>query len=200
VGETIMEVLLAIVLMGIGFTAILSGMFTSAKVAQVNQRNTEAALALQALAEAILQPVTAGGSTYIPCAGYDGDADDARGDQYREAMTNRPPAVSTLLNKGWTWRVSNIRYFRRFYATAAEPDIQATWAVKARPDGSTDTYSQLSCLGNRDWGMQEITIEIANPTTLPGPEQVVRTIVVVKRDRTCPPTSPYYSNADAGPC
>ena len=46
-GETLMEVLLAIVLMGIGFAAVLGGMFTSARIAQVNQRNTKAAQALQ---------------------------------------------------------------------------------------------------------------------------------------------------------
>ena len=87
-----MEVLLAIVLMALGFTAILGGMFTSARVAQVNQRNTKAGLALQSLAEAIVQPALANKpSTYIPCAGFDGDPSDVTGDEYKAyvAMNGR---------------------------------------------------------------------------------------------------------------
>jgi hypothetical protein len=190
-----MEVLLAIVLMALGFTAILGGMFTSARVAQVNQRNTKAGLALQSLAEAIVQPALANKpSTYIPCAGFDGDPSDVTGDEYKDAMQNTPPAAGELVQQGWTWRVSKIRYLAGFQPiSSAEPDIR-------RP-----TYrSQQSCRdllpsnNGRDEGLQEITIELTTPTSWADEQQITRQIVVTKRDRGCPPYP--FVNADTGPC
>jgi type II secretory pathway pseudopilin PulG len=206
-GETLMEVLLAIVLMGIGFAAVLGGMFTSARIAQVNQRNTQAAQALQGLAEAILQPATPGRpSTYIPCASADGDP--ISGDQYKGAMDNKPTNLG--IDSTWQWRVVSVDHTAG--PAPIDPSEPHIWEYKFFGDntsGSTAKGRSLnSCrttmanpadpLYGKDVGVQRITIEVTN-SNAPAAEQIKRQLTFIKRDHSCPPLA-GYANPDLGPC
>ena len=189
-GETLIEVLVAIVLMGTGFSAIIGSLYTSARIAEVNQRNTKASVALQTIAESILQPARPNlSSTYIPCASV---ASPSSTDAYKDAMVGNP----ANLRGTWTWRTKMIRY-------AADPAIfVAPDLYKVSFTRSRNSCQNLSAsnYNGRDAGLQEITIEVSNDAngTLPASQRVVQTLVFVMRDRQCPTAN--FSNADSGPC
>lgn len=182
-GETLIELLVAIVLMGIAFTSILGALYTSARVAQINQRNSKASIALQGLAEVLLQPSRGTlASTYIPCA-----TGSVAGpvDSYKAALPDLdavPP--------GWDWNVVKVRYGADPEAIPANADVYkaAFTRTKAECDSGGPTGG--------DKGLQELTIEVTNAGTS-DKEKITRQLVVVKRDRSCPTN---FSNADKGPC
>jgi hypothetical protein len=71
-GETLPEMLVTVILMGVGFTAVLSAIFTSVNIARVNADRTSANLDLQSWAERVQQPSTVNSSgiastTYRAC-------------------------------------------------------------------------------------------------------------------------------------
>ena len=61
-GETLVEVLVALVIIGIAFTAIIGGVFTSIVSASTQRDRTRATVVLAAAAE------TVNSATYAPCA------------------------------------------------------------------------------------------------------------------------------------
>ena len=179
-GETLIELLVAIVLMGIAFTSILGALYTSARVAQINQRNSKASIALQGLAEVLLQPSRGTlASTYIPCA-----TGSVAGpvDSYKAAL----PDIGAV-PPGWDWNVVKVRY-------GADPE-----AIPANADvyKAAFTRTKAQCDSEGDNKLQELTIEVTN-TNAPAAEKITRQLVIVKRDRSCPTTN--FSNADKGPC
>lgn len=191
-GETLLEVLVAIILMGIGFSAVFGGMYTSARIAQINQRNSKASIAAQAVAEGLLQPalpipdpIPPGRteadylSTYRPCATAAGNPVDT----YRDFGLGPPVGA---IPPGWTWNVVEVRYLASIDPILTDPDVYT-------PDFSR---SHAQCLSSGDLGLQELTIEVSNGELPEGP-RVVEQLVIIKRDQRCPDT---FENADRGPC
>ncbi|MCU1370377.1 MAG: hypothetical protein JWO77_1571 [Ilumatobacteraceae bacterium] len=202
VGETLIEVLVAITLMGVGFTAIIGGIYTSVNIAETNQRYTRASIFLQAFAENVLQPaktppagasaaaISAAASLYIPCA----DDYPAAVDTYQDAGIGAAP--DSKPGPAWTARIIKVEYFKNFEQPL--PNLQ-------RPVWTEDrSYCQnLSSYNSpppgdvpRDNGLQRLTLEVSNGD--PAPDRPVKdTVVIIKRDRRCPN---QYSSADLGPC
>ncbi len=182
-GETLIEILTTVVVMGLGFTALLGGIFGAVKVAQSNQDKTKASITVQAWAEGLQQPanaipaVTSPGAipqdytTYRACAG--------------PATYGVPQSSSGALPAGYSARVVKVELFSGYSGGKAQFN-QTQAACYANP-----LYSQRV---SRDGGLQQITIEVASPA---GSGQAVDTLVIVKRDQRCPQT---FDNADLGPC
>lgn len=203
VGETLIEVLVAITLMGIGFAAIIGGIYTSVNIAERNQRYTRASIYLQAFAENVLQPaktptgtsdaaISAAASLYIPCA----DDYPAAVDTYQDAGIGAAP--DTRPGPAWTARIVKVEYLTGFESSL--PGLQAPKWTDNRADClSLPSYSTPPP-GDvpRDKGLQRLTLAVTNGD--PSPDRPVKdSVVIIKRDRRCPPAS-AYSNADLGPC
>lgn len=101
-GETLVEVLIAVVLMGTVVAGLLGGLFALVKTTNENQERTKVGLVLQSYAEAVKQPVDS--LEYKPCTG-DGSTQTAA---YRTALSN---AVGGLLPSGYTATV-NVEYWQ----------------------------------------------------------------------------------------
>jgi len=178
-GETLIEMLATVLLMGIGFSAILGGLFTVSSTATTNQRRTMVSNSLQTWAEFLEQPVgvipsvTSPGYspyTYVDCAIL------GAGGQY--------VVPSGLVPSGWT-ATMKVRYLTGFSGSGA------TKTANYQPDRNT-CFTQPG----GDKGIQEITLTIDTGGTN---HRVVDTLVIIKRNAKCP--SPAgYSNADLGPC
>ena len=61
-GSTLIEALVAVSIVGISFSALVGGMFTTVKASDVNRKQASTATALASYAEAVK------GDTYVPCA------------------------------------------------------------------------------------------------------------------------------------
>jgi len=201
-GETLIEVLGTVVLMGIGFVALLNGIFTVVKISDLNQQRTKASIAVQSWAEALQQPAleipptTAASqvpqvdfTTYVPCA--------------TNGAYPAPSASSGSLPVGYTVSMT-VRYLTGYSAGAPvwSSNVGDCYSimfasghdgVTTAPDGSTVYYP-------RDMGMQEITLKVDSGTRTHGGaagEQVTDSLTFIKRDQRCPGT---FDNADLGPC
>ncbi|MBX3286264.1 MAG: hypothetical protein KF703_13025 [Actinobacteria bacterium] len=191
-----------VVLLGTGFVAILSAIFTSTNISDKNQQRTRASIAVQAQAEALLQPAIDPPAnpppsyypqqsyTYKPCAAWSGAYDLIQ-------------SSSGLLPTGYTATITKIRYFTGTFNASGPVFTNASW-----DEGTATSY----CYGNYytskrvktisggedtiwvDRGMQEITVRLDSG---PRRDRVIDTLVIVKRDQRCPGT---YDNADLGPC
>lgn len=68
-GETLLEILITVMLMGIAVVGILAGLFSVIRIADRTTRSTQAANTAQSFAENLKQPVST--LQYVPCAtGY----------------------------------------------------------------------------------------------------------------------------------
>jgi type II secretory pathway pseudopilin PulG len=65
-GETLLELLVAVVLMGIALVAVVGGLATSILVSDVHRKQATAGASVRDYAEALAKVVAGGG--YIPCA------------------------------------------------------------------------------------------------------------------------------------
>lgn len=193
-GETLIEVLTMVVLMGVGFAAIFGGMMTVSRVNDLNKKRTQASNAVQAWAEGLQQPATSlTGSpsnpyTYKPCAtaatyANTGQPNGSMPASWQaEAMNNKPVKVE---------------YFTGTYGSGGEPqftdDVNVCYSYQFGPLGG----------GTKDRGLQRITIKVETPAGVT--PRVADTLVIIKRDQSCPPVtntdgSSRFDNADLGPC
>ena len=197
-GESLIEILGTIVLLGFGFVFLLQGIFTVAAVSDSNQQRTRASITAQAYVESLIQPVSIPEApsttsatavdqidftTYIPCA--------------IPGTYGGPPGGA--LPAGYTATVTKVRYLMGYDASLNPKwssnvgDCYATWewnhnlAVRGST-GVTQYYT-------RDKGLQEITVRIDSGARTRG--QVADTLTFIKRDQRCPGT---FDNADTGPC
>jgi type II secretory pathway pseudopilin PulG len=120
-GETLIEVLIAVALMGIAFSTILGGMITSSRIARMNQEATRANQVLSAAADRLLDPIA---TKYLPCAAANnGSLNDNNGnDEWYYAWQYGldgaagskwayvPSSPDRLLPDTWRVRITNIRY------------------------------------------------------------------------------------------
>jgi type II secretory pathway pseudopilin PulG len=173
-GETLAEVLVTIVLMGIGFLAVLSAIFTSVNVSTINADRTAASLNVQGWAETLQQP-----SRYIPPgstsppSSYSTYVDCANPGSY-----GTPSTGGGTLNPGFTATIVSIDLLTDF--TGGQPNF---------------TTPLGTCYGSGDKGLQRITLRVESPTHKG--KKAVETVTIVKRDSRCPAT---FNNADLGPC
>ena len=175
-GETLIEVVVAVLLMGLVITTILGGIFSLVRISDYNQERTRASVAVQTYAEQIKQPV--GDLEYISCgttAAY----------QAKFALTG----VSSSLPTGYSATISSVGYLQNngTYSTAASSCPPTT----TNPPSTPGDYT-------RDGGLQQFTITITN--SRPAPNNVIDTLVVIKRDARCPQSQLGYSNVNGGPC
>jgi len=201
-GETLIEVLVAITLMGVGFAAVTGGIYTSVQIAETNQRYTKAAVSIQTLAEKALQPakgspagssdavLSRNASIYRACATPWTPTDSGTYAANSIVLDSRAGEIPT----GWTARITQIEYFNGWIQPL--PGVRkAVWSTNASTCTSLTSYTNPAP-GDwpRDRGMQRLTLEISNQNA---DRPVVDTLVIVKRDRRCPIT---FNNADLGPC
>jgi type II secretory pathway pseudopilin PulG len=66
-GETLLEVLIAVVIMGIAIVAVIGGLVTSVVLSDIHRKQATAGAAVRDYAEAIENYVAAAGH-YVPCA------------------------------------------------------------------------------------------------------------------------------------
>src|SRR5688572_7252751 len=68
-GETLIEVLAAVMVLGIAALAILAGMELSIKTSDVHRKQTTGSAYARSYAEAIQRHIAADAANYMPCAG-----------------------------------------------------------------------------------------------------------------------------------
>lgn len=173
-GETLIEMMVVIVVMGLGIVAILTGLLGLTRVTDSTAQMTRANLAAQSYAEQLKQPVLSSAATtsYKPCATAAGGA-------------NPYPAFSgTLPTGGATWTAT---------VTAVE-----VATVPAPGTGTGSVTFSTACTTGTDTGLQRLTIEISSGArNFPAKE----TVRILKRQTSC--TNIYsadYQNTDQGPC
>lgn len=198
-GETLIELMVAIVLLGTGIAAILSGLLALTKVTDSTAQATRANLAAQSLAEQIEQPVTPPTAsnpatvnfTYIPC-GTPADYNAA----YPVAASMLPSGTQ---GTGWTAAVTKVEY-----ATAATVKTVGSRLAFGQPTCNanvtyqTPTGATVKYLGDNDFGIQRITITVSSGARA---HPAVETVVIIKRQTAClGDYSNSYQNLDQGPC
>jgi prepilin-type N-terminal cleavage/methylation domain-containing protein len=179
-GETLIELLIAIALMGLGFSAILSGIFTSSATAVTNQQRAKVSLALQSWAEAVDQPAKdpstpTGSPVYLYNACGDPNA-------------YLPDPNLKLIPPGFTAQITKVRYLKDVAA-----DGTLTW-YNDQAGCYTGPRANATAFQS-DEGLQELTLKVTTGTA--GGPKAADTLVVLKRDQRCPSN---FNNADLGPC
>ena len=73
-GETLIEIMFTVVMLGTGFVVVLGSIFTATNISDRNAQRTKASISAQALAESLLQPANeppaSPGATYYPQQSY----------------------------------------------------------------------------------------------------------------------------------
>lgn len=201
-GETLIEVMCTVILMGTGFVAILSAIFTATNISDANHQRTKASISVQAFAESLLQPAfpppASPGPTYFPQQSYNYLPCAAWSGAYGVIDTG-----SGLLPTGYTATITRIRYFTGTFdanGPVFTPAGQTEAAATSQCYNTLYTSKSVKDISGNpqtmyvDKGLQEITVRLDSG---PRRDRVIDTLVVVKRDQRCPGT---YDNADLGPC
>jgi type II secretory pathway pseudopilin PulG len=68
-GETLLELLIALVILGIAVVAIVGGLASSILISDVHRRQTQSGVIVRDYAEALQAAVTADQANYVACAG-----------------------------------------------------------------------------------------------------------------------------------
>lgn len=173
-GETLPEVLVTVVLMGFGFVAVLSAIFTSVNIATVNADRTKASLNVQAWGERLQQP-----SRYIPPGSTSPPSSYAiYVDCANPGSYDMPSTSDGTLYPGYTATVVSVELLSDF-------------------SGGTPNFTTPlgTCYGAGDKGLQRITLRVESPAHKG--RKAVETVTIVKRDQRCPA---QFNNADLGPC
>ena len=215
-GETLIEIMVAVVLMAVAFTAILQGMSQSALVAKRNQELTRANVLLSAAADRLLDPKE---YVYIPCApANNGNSAQNNFDtQWADAWNAaggkgyKPVPEQPLLPTGWRVRIKDMRYLLGPNVRNAAPNasfannqdnvLEPQWSSWG-PSGMYQCFDLRSTVNPsiaRDGGLQQIRLVVEKPDgTHPNSYATVDEQIVTKRDQRCPPLN--FANADRGPC
>lgn len=216
-GETLIEVMISVLLMSVAFSAILTGMIGSARIASKNQELTRANVVLSAAADRLLEPT--GAFKYRPCgAANNGVAATNNGDTqwqlpWASYQGYTPQAESALLPAGWRVRIKDVRYllgpdyFNRAPNASFGPNADNVLVPQWSAWGKDGFYrcADLKSMNpatptmQRDGGLQQIRLVVEKPDgSDPNSYKEIDQIVVTKRDQRCPPDN--YANADRGPC
>ena len=66
-GESLVELMITVAIMGFAMVAILAGIWTTLRVADLNSKTSSADTVLRSFAETMKQPATADDFEYVPC-------------------------------------------------------------------------------------------------------------------------------------
>lgn len=160
-GETLLELLITMILMGLAVVAILSGLFAVTRLADYNSKTTHVGSSAQSYAEQLKQPVVLGAVadyTYVPCA-------TVTPASYPD-FTGYLPNTST-----YTARIVTIEYIS---------------ILPSGSSGSQPTWS-TTC-PSTDYGLQRITVEVEVDD---GVSNESEQVTLVKRDASCSYSSTY---------
>lgn len=197
-GQTLLEVLFAIFLIGVAFAAILGGTLTAGTAAKINRDKTIASAALQNYSEYLSQPVSP--TTYKPCVVPEGHPAASSFGSY-------PPSPGVpIAPTGWRVRVVAVKYLRNTDpiptdANTRKARFSTNWNFAdtnpANINECADLPSMLVTTGlKRDNGVQQLLVYVEKQDA--GGWLVVEKGVVVKRDQRCPTGG--FQNLDQGPC
>ena len=183
-GETLVELMVTILLLGVGIAGILGGILVLTKVAGTATTTTSANAAAQAYAEFLQQPYDgAGHPTYVPCATVSPPSYPTP--VGAGTTTTSTPYAAPPLPGGFTATITRIRYWTGPPANTPP----STWPPQL-------TW-QNTCPAT-DRGIQEITVVVTS-SALSGPQNATEAVVFLKRDATCPTIGPNQG-PDLGPC
>lgn len=194
-GESLTEVLMTLIILTTAVVTILSALMVVVRTASLNKEKARSAVAIQSAIERIEQPVDPATnlSGYVPCGGATLPITT-----YQALLNSYLATNSDLGLRGYTLTITGIRYAQGSWSTATPPVFTPTLTT-----GGLNSFG-TSCPGQRtvnsvvrDGGVQEITVRVTSPST--ARYQVNDTLLVVKRDTTCP-VQTNYSNVDRGPC
>ena len=193
-GETLVELLVAIVLLGTIVVAVLGGFLSLTKVSDYNRQATQANLYSQTFAEQLKQPV--GGWDYIPSA-KPGGPPPAVGVAGTPGVSGYPTFDAAKLpqNDGAVWKaqIVEIEYLGSTTTNGAGRTIM-TFNTSCTPTPATTTPVNTVPSLVTDLGVQRIYVDVySGSRARPAKE----TVVIIKRDQRCPTS---FNNVDAGPC
>jgi type II secretory pathway pseudopilin PulG len=117
-GESLIEILVAVLILGLTVTAIMGGLLTSVKLSDVHRKQATAGADVRSYAESVTRAVAAGG--YQPCAGTSA---------YLPVSGTSPTAVHFTPSAGVTPTVVRVEYW-----SDSGPATPGTW----QPSCSTD--------------------------------------------------------------
>lgn len=169
-GETLIESLVTILLLGLAVVGLLAGFVTVARLTDQNDRTTHAANYAQSFAEQLKQPVS----------------DDVAAMEYRpcgEAGAGDYQLVGDEL-------IGDVSY--------DEVDVEVQFA-SSLPSSGGGTVSWSSTCPGEDLGLQLVTVEVTVRRGDDG-EPFTETLSVIKRNARCEDQYEEYENTDQGPC
>ena len=143
-GESLLEILLSIMIMGIAVTVILGGVGVAAKASTQDERQIHAQALLRSWGEHVQARTT--DATYVPCA-----TTATYGASSVWAYTSPPPVGLEALPAGATATVTQVRYWDggTWAAPAgcddpapAEPGLQRLELTLTMPDGLYPGFSE----------------------------------------------------------
>ena len=102
-GESLLEILIAVTIMGIALVAIVGGLVTSILISDVHRKQATAGTAVRNYAEAVASTVAGGG--YVPCASATSYASPA-GFTVPAGYSTSVPAGSMRYWSGGGWQAS----------------------------------------------------------------------------------------------
>jgi prepilin-type N-terminal cleavage/methylation domain-containing protein len=187
-GETLPEVLVTVVLLGIGFTGILGALLTSTTIARQNAERTRATAAAQIFGEAAVAPVVDFDGPEGPNPGIDNYIDCAVPASYTRTLPTDPTGAAPGQRpfEGYSVEVVSVQFLNWGPAATFPTGFDSFGVPQWLNPGDACVFTQ-----NSDGGLQRLRIEVKRNG------QTVDSLVVVKRDPGCPDT---FNNADLGPC
>ncbi len=156
-GETLIEIMVTVAVMGIAMVAILSGLWGVLRVGDFNSKASNADLVLRDYAETLKAdgPTTIGSAsydaTYLPCTTL------GTGGTY-------PAYTAPAPNTSYPATITSIQYLNGYSGTSP------VW----RPQSQ-------GCPPGGDQGLEQLTLSVSNPTSDTGPHST-ETVNIIKRD------------------
>ncbi|HEY3724764.1 MAG TPA: prepilin-type N-terminal cleavage/methylation domain-containing protein [Acidimicrobiia bacterium] len=172
-GETLIELMITVAVMGLAMVAILGGIWTTLRATDLNTQTSNADTVVRAYAEALSQGCTTtapdpDSSTTVPAAGDPSDCTGPDNVYHYVPCTTAggqvtyPPYLPQAPYAAYTVAITKIRYLSGYSGTTP------TWA---------NTCSAT------DLGLQEITLTATGPAEDPAVKDT-ETVTIVKRNAT----------------
>jgi type II secretory pathway pseudopilin PulG len=117
-GESLIEILVAMLIMGIVVVAVMGGLLTSVKVSDIHRKQATAGADVRSYVEGVKRAVAAGG--YKPCAASS---------DYLPVPGTAAAAVHFVPHTGFTASVVKVEYW-----TDTGPGTPWSWASSCSPD------------------------------------------------------------------
>ncbi len=172
-GETLIEVLVSVVLLGTAVIGVLAGLLTTTDTSTRATSVSQIGLATQNMVEQLQQPVNANPGDnyeYRPCATASGGG-------------NAYGPITTTVGQTYAMTIVQVRYATAITPPSAGTPGSVTW-------GST--------CPSPDLGLQELTVKVESSNSAKPDTEY---LTIVKRDAKCTRRySAAYQNADQGPC